>query len=154
MPTLVLFQPKIPPNTGNIMRLCSNTGFNLHLIKPFGFSLDEKSLRRAKLDYFSDTNPLIFEDLESYCNNINTKNLLLITKYGIKNYTEATFTDNSIIIFGSETNGLPKKFVESYRNKSYKIPMLDESRSLNLSNAAAIIAYEAWKSLNFSSASH
>ena len=151
MPTLVLYQPKIPPNTGNIMRLCSNTGFKLHLIKPLGFNLDEKSLKRAKLDYFSDTDPTLFKDLDSYLKKINTKDLIIVTKFGKKIYTEANFTKNSIIIFGSETNGLPKTFIESFATKTYKIPMLKGSRSLNLSNAVAVITYEVWKSLNFSS---
>jgi tRNA (cytidine/uridine-2'-O-)-methyltransferase len=152
MPTLVLYEPKIPPNTGNIMRLCSNIGFKLHLIKPLGFNLDEKSLQRAKLDYFTDTDPVIFESLDSYFKKIDIKNLLIITKFGKRNYTEAEFTDNSIIIFGSEINGLPKKLIESHKSKAFRIPMLKGSRSLNLSNAVAVIAYEAWKNLNFSSA--
>ena len=150
MITLVLYKPQIPPNTGNIMRLCTNTGFRLHLIKPLGFSLDNKSLKRAKLDYFSNTDPLVFEDLEGYISNINLKNLIIITKFGNKKYTKANFSNNSIIIFGSEINGLPKNFIEKYKNKTFRIPMLSKSRSLNLSNAVAIIAYEAWKSLNFS----
>ena len=150
MPTLVLFQPKIPPNTGNIMRLCSNTGFKLHLIKPLGFDLDEKSLKRARLDYFTNITPEIFEDLDIYCKKINMKNLLIITKFGRRNYTEAKFKNNSIIIFGSETSGLPKKFIKDHESQSFKIPMLNHNRSINLSNAAAIIAYEAWKNLNFS----
>tara|TARA_B100000902_G_C27030967_1_gene774478 strand:- start:278 stop:742 length:465 start_codon:yes stop_codon:yes gene_type:complete len=150
MVTLVLYKPQIPPNTGNIMRLCSNTGFNLHLIKPLGFNLDDKSLRRAKLDYFSSTTPIVYESLELYCQNINLHNLIIITKFGKKKYTDAKFTDNSIIIFGSEITGLPKGFIEKYKSLTFRIPMLSQSRSLNLSNAAAIIAYEAWKSLNFS----
>ncbi len=150
MVTLVLYKPQIPPNTGNIMRLCSNTGFKLHLIKPLGFNLDDKSLKRAKLDYFSNTDPLIFEDLDLYIKNINIKNLVIISKFGKQKYTDAQFTNNSIIIFGSETDGLPKDYIEKYKNKTFRIPMLNDSRSLNLSNAVAIIAYEAWKSLNFS----
>ena len=151
MVTLVLYKPQIPPNTGNIMRLCSNTGFKLHLIKPLGFNLDNKNLKRARLDYYSNTTPLIFEDLELYINKINIKNLLIITKFGKNKYTDAKFTNNSIIIFGSEIDGLPKVFIDKYKNKTFRIPMLNDSRSLNLSNAAAIVAYEAWKSLNFSS---
>jgi len=150
MVTLVLYKPQIPPNTGNIMRLCSNTGFKLHLIKPLGFNLDDKSLKRAKLDYFSNTDPLIFENLDLYIKNNSIKNLVIITKFGKKKYTDAKFTNNSIIIFGSETDGLPKHYIEKYKNKTFRIPMLNDSRSLNLSNAVAIIAYEAWKSLNFS----
>ena len=150
MVTLVLYKPQIPPNTGNIMRLCSNTGFKLHLIKPLGFNLDDKSLKRAKLDYFSNTDPLIFENLDLYIKNNSIKNLVIITKFGKKKYTDAKFANNSIIIFGSETDGLPKHYIEKYKNKTFRIPMLNDSRSLNLSNAVAIIAYEAWKSLNFS----
>lgn len=150
MVTLVLYKPQIPPNTGNIMRLCSNTGFKLHLIKPLGFNLDDKSLKRAKLDYFSNTDPLIFENLDLYIKNNSIKNLVIITKFGKKKYTDAQFTNNSIIIFGSETDGLPKYYIEKYKNKTFRIPMLNDSRSLNLSNAVAIVAYEAWKSLNFS----
>ena len=152
MVTLVLYKPQIPPNTGNIMRLCSNTGFKLHLIKPFGFHLDDKSLKRAKLDYFSNTEPAVFEDLDTYIENISVNDLVIITKFGKKKYTEAKFKSNSIIVFGSETEGLPKKFIEKYGDKTFKIPMLINSRSLNLSNAVAIIAYEAWTSLNFSGA--
>ena len=150
MVTLVLYKPQIPPNTGNIMRLCTNTGFKLHLIKPLGFDLDDKSLKRAKLDYFSNTDPLIFENLETYIENINKNNLVIVTKFGKNKYIDANFTNNSIIIFGSEVEGLPKKFINKYENKTFRIPMLNNSRSLNLSNAAAIMAYEAWKSLNFS----
>ena len=150
MLTLVLYSPQIPPNTGNIMRLCSNTGFSLHLIKPLGFNLDDKSLKRAKLDYFSNIEPKIYEDLETYCKSIDVSNLVIITKFGKKKYTEAQFHENSIIVFGSEINGLPKLFIKKHENKTFRIPMLRNSRSLNLSNAAAIIAYEAWKCLNFS----
>ena len=150
MITLVLYKPQIPPNTGNIMRLCSNTGFQLHLIKPLGFHLDDKSLKRAKLDYFSNTEPIVFEDLDMYVKNTNIRNLIIITKFGKNKYTEAKFANNSVIIFGSETEGLPKNFIKKYENKTFRIPMRNNSRSLNLSNAAAIISYEAWKSLNFS----
>ena len=152
MLTIVLFQPKIPPNTGNIMRLCSNTGFKLHLIRPLGFTLDNKSLKRAKLDYISNTTPIIFNDLFSYCENIDINNLIIITKFGKKNYSKARFKNNSIIIFGSEISGLPKSFIDLYNSKTFKIPMVKGSRSLNLSNAVAVVAYEAWKNLNFSGA--
>ena len=152
MPTIVLFQPKIPPNTGNIMRLCSNTGFKLHLIRPLGFTLDNKSLKRAKLDYISNTTPIKFNDLFSYCKNIDINNLIIITKFGKKNYSNAKFKNNSIIIFGSEISGLPKSFIDLYNSKTFKIPMVKGSRSLNLSNAVAVVAYEAWKNLNFSGA--
>ena len=150
MLSLVLYSPQIPPNTGNIMRLCSNIGFSLHLIKPLGFNLDDKSLKRAKLDYFSNIEPKIYEDLETYCKSIDVANLVIISKFGKKKYTEAKFNENSIIFFGSETKGLPKSFIKDHASNTFRIPMLSNSRSLNLSNAVAIIAYEAWKSLNFS----
>ena len=152
MPTIVLFQPKIPPNTGNIMRLCSNTGFKLHLIGPLGFTLDNKSLKRAKLDYTSNTTPIMFNDLFSYCENIDIDNLIIICKFGKKKYTKANFNNNSVIIFGSEIDGLPKGFIDLHNSKTFKIPMVSGSRSLNLSNAVAIVVYEAWKNLNFSGA--
>ena len=88
--------------------------------------------------------------MDLYIKNNSIKNLVIITKFGKKKYTEAQFTNNSIIIFGSETDGLPKYYIEKYKNKTFRIPMLNDSRSLNLSNAVAIVAYEAWKSLNFS----
>ena len=150
MINIVLYNPQIPPNTGNIMRLCSNTGFSLHIIEPLGFHLDDKSLKRAKLDYFSNIEPKIYEDLETYCKSIDAANLVIITKFGKKKYTEAKFNENSIIIFGSETKGLPKSFIKKHESNTFRIPMLSNSRSLNLSNAVAIIAYEAWKCLNFS----
>ena len=150
MINIVLYNPQIPPNTGNIMRLCANTGFSLHIIEPSGFPLDDKSLKRAKLDYFSNIEPKIYEDLETYCKSIDVANLVIISKFGKKKYTEAKFNKNSIIVFGSETKGLPKPFIDNHESKTYRIPMLSNSRSLNLSNAAAIIAYEAWKCLNFS----
>ena len=149
MLSLVLYSPQIPPNTGNIMRLCSNTGFKLHLIKPLGFNLDDKSLKRAKLDYFSNIEPKVYGNLDEYCKTINMANLVIITKFGKKKYTEAKFNENSIIVFGSETKGLPKLFIKKNANKTFRIPMMSNSRSLNLSNAVAIIAYEAWKDLNF-----
>ena len=91
MITLVLYKPQIPPNTGNIMRLCSNTGFQLHLIKPLGFRLDDKSLKRAKLDYFSNTEPIVFEDLDMYVKNTNIQNIIIITKFGKKNILRQDF---------------------------------------------------------------
>ena len=100
------------------MRLCSNIGFFiLHLIKPLGFNLDDKSLKRAKLDYFSNIEPKIYEDLETYCKSIDVANLVIITKFGKKKYTEARFNENSIIVFGSETKGLPKPFINNHESK-------------------------------------
>ena len=152
MINLVLYQPTIPPNTGNIMRLCTNTGFKLSLIKPLGFDLKDKSLKRAKLDYFINFPPEVFENLESFLSSIILDKLIIITKFGKKKYNNAIFQSDSVILFGSEIIGLPKKFLKTYSDKTYKIPMVKKSRSLNLSNAVSIVAYEAWKNINFSGA--
>ena len=131
------------------MRLCSNTGFNLHLIKPLGFNLDERSLKRAQLDYQTKTKPVIFENIGSYCSSIKEENIIIITKFGKKIYTRANYTKDSTIIFGSEVHGLPKHFIKRLEKYTYKIPMIKGSRSLNLSNAVSIVSCEAWKKLNF-----
>ncbi len=150
MVSIVLYNPQIPPNTGNIMRLCSNIGFSLHLIEPLGFHLDDKNLRRAKLDYFSNVEPKIHKNIEECFNNLEIKNLFLVTKFGKKYYSQAKFKHNSVIVFGSEISGLPDYILKRYYNSTYKIPMIENSRSLNLSNAVAIVAFEAWKQLKFS----
>ena len=152
MINIVLYNPQIPPNTGNIMRLCSNAGFSLHIIEPIGFSLDDKSLKRAKLDYFSEINPIIYKDYGSFIETIDEKNIYAVTKFGSKIYSEINYNNNIFFLFGSETNGLPKTILSKLENRSIKIPMIDNSRSLNLSNSVAIVAYEAWRKLKFSSA--
>ena len=152
MINIVLYNPQIPPNTGNVMRLCSNAGFSLHIIEPIGFSLDDKSLKRAKLDYFSEINPIIHKDYRSFIDTIDEKNIYAVTKFGSKIYSEINYNSNIFFLFGSETNGLPKTILSKLENRSIKIPMIDNSRSLNLSNSVAIVAYEAWRKLKFSSA--
>ena len=152
MINIVLYKPQIPPNTGNIMRLCSNTGFTLHIIKPLGFPLDNKSLKRAKLDYFSDINPIIHKDYESFAEPINEKNIYAVTKFGTTVYSEMKYNKDIFLLFGSETTGLPKIILSKLKNRSIKIPMINDSRSINLSNSVAIVAYEVWRQLKFSSA--
>ena len=151
MISIILYNPSIPPNTGNIMRLCSNTGFKLHLIKPLGFSLDNKGLKRAKMDYFADTNPFIHDSFEERIKILGAENLLVFSKFGKNIYDKANFTSNSVLLFGSETKGLPKKIRDAYKDRLFRIPMIESSRSLNLSNAVSIIVYEAWKNLKFCS---
>ncbi len=151
MVSIILYNPVIPPNTGNIMRLCSNVGFNLHLIKPLGFELDNKSLRRAKMDYFSNINPIIHESLSDCLNLIGKENIIAISKFGKKKYIEAKFTKKSALLFGSEKTGLPEYIKKDFKDNLFSIPMIKGSRSLNLSNAAAIVAYETWKNLEFCS---
>ena len=152
MISIILYNPQIPPNTGNIMRLCSNTGFHLHIIKPTGFPLDEKSLRRAKLDYFSDFMPKIHNNFQSFLNEVNVRNVYIVSKFGKKVYTDINFKKNIFLVFGSETNGVPKYILEKFKNQSLKIPMINKSRSLNLSNSVSIVVYEVWRQLKFSGA--
>ena len=149
---IVLYNPQIPPNTGNIMRLCSNTGFKLHIIEPVGFPLDDKSLKRAKLDYFSKINPIIYQSYQSFTETIDEKKIYAVTKFGKQIYSDIKFNSNIFFLFGSETKGLPKAILSKLENRSIKIPMINDSRSLNLSNSVAIVVYEAWRQLKFSSA--
>lgn len=151
MINIVLYNPQIPPNTGNIMRLCSNTGFNLHIIEPVGFSLDDKSLKRAKMDYFSDINPVIHKDYKSFTDTIGEKKIYAVTKYGTRIYSEIKYDKDIFLLFGSETTGLPKVILSKLQNRSIRIPMINDSRSLNLSNSVAIVVYEVWRQLKFSS---
>ena len=152
MINIVLYNPQIPPNTGNIMRLCSNTGFSLHIIKPLGFHLDDKSLKRAKLDYFSDINPTIHKNYISFIEAIDDKKIYAVTKFGTRIYSEIKYDKDIFLLFGSETTGLPKVILSKLKNRSIKIPMINESRSLNLSNSVAIIVFEVWRQLKFSGA--
>ena len=152
MINIVLYNPQIPPNTGNIMRLCANTGFSLHIIEPVGFPLDDKSLKRAKLDYFSDINPLIYKNYKSFIDTIDEKKIYAVTKFGTKVYSDIKYNKDIFLLFGSETTGLPKVILSKLKNRSIKIPMINDSRSLNLSNSVAIVVYEVWRQLKFSSA--
>ena len=152
MISIVLYQPKIPPNTGNIMRLCSNTGALLHIIGPAGFPLDEKSLKRARMDYFNNIKPIIHESFESFMIENEEKNIYAVSKFGKTVYSEIIFSDDVYLLFGSETKGLPVKILNLLKNKSIKIPMRNSSRSLNLSNSVSIVVYEVWRQLKFSGA--
>ena len=152
MISIVLYCPEIPPNTGNIMRLCSNTGFALHIIKPTGFPLDDKSLIRAKLDYYSSITPKIYLDFNDFKNQVDLRNVFAITKFGNQIYSKVKFKKNIFLLFGSETKGLPNNIIELLSNRSLRVPMVDQSRSINLSNTVALVAYEAWKQLKFSGA--
>ena len=152
MINIVLYNPQIPPNTGNIMRLCANTGFSLHIIEPVGFPLDDKSLKRAKLDYFSDINPIIYKNYKSFIDAIDEKKIYAVTKFGTRIYSEIKYDKGIFLLFGSETTGLPKIILSKLKNRSIKIPMINDSRSLNLSNSVAIVVYEVWRQLKFSSA--
>jgi len=153
MLNIVLYQPEIPPNTGNIMRLAANTGFALHLIEPLGFSLDEKSLRRAGLDYRDTSKVTVHPNWEKYVAQQNPKRVFAISTKGQANVFETHFQENDTIVFGSETSGLPEAFRNTLSPQHIlRIPMVSNSRSLNLSNAVAVVVYEAWRQMGLSDA--
>ena len=150
MINIVLFEPEIPPNTGNIIRLAANTGSQLHLIKPFGFALENKKLRRAGLDYHEYAGLSIYESWQDFREKQNSARLFGLSTKGIRFYTEVAFEDEDFLVFGSETRGLPETIrTEIGQEGVLRIPMSPESRSLNLSNATAILVYEAWRQMNF-----
>ena len=147
---IVLYQPEIPPNTGNIIRLCANTGFRLHLIRPLGFELDDQRLKRAGLDYHEYTNLQIHDDYEAFLEVVKPKRVFALSTKGTANYTEAGFQEGDAMMFGPETRGLPADLRESLpQEQILRLPMLPESRSLNLSNTVAVVIYEAWRQMGF-----
>lgn len=148
---IVLYQPEIPPNTGNIIRLCANTGYALHLIKPLGFALDDKQLRRAGLDYHEFADLVVHENLHAYIESRKPARLLAFTTKATRLYTDAQFQPGDALIFGPETRGLPDDFLASLPpQQRLRLPMLPDSRSLNLSNTVAVAVYESWRQINFS----
>ena len=147
---VVLYQPEIPPNTGNIIRLCANTNSKLHLIEPLGFSINEKSLRRAGLDYHKYTSLCSHKSIEECIEHIGQTRWFALSTKGKTQYSDLIFNENDTFIFGPETRGLPDKIMDSkFINTILRIPMHDDSRSLNLSNAVAIVVYEAWRQTEF-----
>jgi len=146
---IALYQPEIPPNTGNIIRLCANTGCKLHLIHPLGFNPNDKDLRRAGLDYHQWTSLYHHENYEKFLAAVAGKRILGFSTHGKKLYADHAYETNEVLLFGPETRGLPKDILASLNPHVYKVPMVGQSRSLNLSNAVAIVTYEAWRQLNF-----
>ena len=145
-----LFEPEIPPNTGNIIRLCANTGAQLHLIGKLGFELDDKRLRRAGLDYHEWAAVKQHADLDELLSEINGRVFAITTK-GAQRYTDVKFEPEDLLLFGPETRGLPDSVLAALpKEQRLRIPMQANSRSLNLSNAAAIMVYEAWRQQGFS----
>lgn len=147
---IALFEPKIPQNTGNIIRLVANNGCNLHLIEPLGFDLEDKNLKRSGLDYFDLANVFIHKDYDSFLNAIKGNRIFAITTKGKKFYNTVKFMPGDVFLFGSETSGLTKQIHESLDSENQlRIPMLLSNRSMNLSNTVAIISYEAWAQNGF-----
>ena len=147
MLNLVLFQPEIPSNTGNLIRLSANMGANLHLIKPYGFEMNDKRLRRAGLDYKDLASVYEYDNFDDYLDKANPSKLYLVSSKVSTNYTDIKYHNNDSFLFGSETKGLPKEIFDEY--EGITVPMQDGSRSLNLSNCVSIVAYEAWRQLDF-----
>lgn len=150
----MLFEPEIPPNTGNIIRLAANTGSQLHLIKPYGFELDDKRMRRAGLDYHEFAGISQYEGWEDFLQQQGGNRLFGISTKATMHYNKCKFEEGDFLIFGPETRGLPAEIREQLGpEKLLRIPMLPDSRSLNLSNAAAVVVFEAWRQLDFATGS-
>ena len=147
---IVLFEPEIPPNTGNIIRLCANTGCQLHLIEPLGFSMDEKALRRAGLDYHEFASIRLWPDYSTFLAEAQPKRLYALSTKGVAAYSDARFEPGDYLLFGPETRGLPVAIRAALpEDRVLRLPMLAVSRSLNLSNTVAVIVYEAWRQQGF-----
>lgn len=147
---IALFSPQIAPNTGNIIRLVANNGCQLHLIEPFGFDLDEKKVRRAGLDYRDLARVRRYSDYSAFAQAMAGKRMFAITTKGAQRYDQVVFEDEDVLLFGSETSGLPQEVMDTFTPKErLRIPMLETNRSMNLSNAVAVVSYEAWRQLGF-----
>ena len=147
---IILFTPQIPPNTGNIIRLCANTGADLHLVEPLGFTLDAKSCRRAGLDYHDLANVSKHENLEDCLSALGQPRLFAVTKFATRRYDSPRFAAGDAFLFGAETTGLPAAIHDRIEDsQKIGLPMSGGNRSLNLSNAVSIIIYEAWRQCGF-----
>ncbi|MCB4808147.1 tRNA (cytidine(34)-2'-O)-methyltransferase [Tamlana sp. 62-3] len=145
---IVLIEPEIPNNTGNIGRLALASGAKLHLVKPFGFEIDDKRLKRAGLDYWQHLEVIYYENTEEFFRVNTSKKMAFLSSHGTKNHWDIPFEDDFFLIFGKESVGLSKDIIENYPNQLYKIPMFSEHiRSLNLANAVSITIYEAIRQL-------
>lgn len=150
---IVLFEPEIPPNTGNIIRLCANTGAHLHLIEPMGFKIDDAKARRAGLDYREMARIRQWPSLPACLEAIAPKRWFAVSTRGRVRYDSLKFNAGDVFVFGPETRGLPEPVLQSCpAEHRLRIPMLPDNRSLNLSNAAAVVLYEAWRQLDFQGA--
>ena len=148
--SVILYEPEIPPNTGNIIRLCANTGARLHLIEPLGFDLEEKKLRRAGLDYREFVNVQTHASLEACLLAVGRPRVFALSTRGATRYDKAEFAEKDALLFGPETRGLPQAILDALPDgQRLRLPMQKGNRSLNLSNAAAVVVYEAWRQRGF-----
>ena len=150
MLNIVLHEPEIPQNCGNIARTCAATGSVLHLIRPLGFDISEKAVRRAGLDYWHLVDVRVYDNLEDFFSKNDVKQLWCLSTKAPRCYTEAEFQDGCYLLFGKETRGLPEDFLREHYDRCVRIPMREEARSLNLSNAVAITVFEALRQTGFS----
>lgn len=151
---IVLFQPEIPPNTGNVIRLCANTGCTLHLIRPLGFDMQEKAVRRAGPDYDELARVRIHASLDTCLSELAGARVFCVETGGVRRYSDVEFTAGDTLIFGPETRGLPQRVLERIPAEHHlEIPMQPGNRSINLSNTVAIVVFEAWRQLGFAGAS-
>ena len=147
---LILYQPEIPPNTGNIIRLCANTGAGLHLVRPLGFTLDDRQLRRAGLDYREYAELEVHDDLDACLAALSPPRLFALSTRGTRRYTDLRYQDGDAFLLGPETRGLPQELLDGLpADACLRLPLRPGNRSLNLSNAAAVVVYEAWRQLGF-----
>ena len=153
MLNIVLFEPEIPPNTGNIIRLCANTGFQLHLIEPLGFAWDDKRLRRAGLDYHEFTAIKKHESYDAFLRVEQPERLFALTTKGTPAHSTVSYQAGDYLLFGPESRGLPAEILNALpAEHKIRIPMRAESRSMNLSNAVSVVVYEAWRQLDYAGA--
>lgn len=147
---IVLYEPEIPPNTGNIIRLCANTGMQLHLIHPLGFELDDARLKRAGLDYDEYASVQEYASLDEFMQQVQPERCFALSTHGKQTFFDVQFQSGDAFVFGPETRGLPASVRESMGAEYVlRLPMQAESRSMNLSNTVAVVVYEAWRQLNF-----
>ena len=145
---IVLIEPEIPNNTGNIGRLALASGSNLHLVKPFGFEIDDKRLKRAGLDYWQHLNVIYYDNVDDFFNKNKNANMVFLSSHGTKKHWDIQFEDNLFLVFGKESVGLPKSILESHQECLFKIPLYSEHvRSLNLANAVGIVVYEGLRQI-------
>ena len=148
--SVILYEPEIPPNTGNIIRLCANAGAQLHLVEPLGFDLEEKKLRRAGLDYRESVNVQTHASLAACFEHLGRPRVFALSTRNALRYDKAEFKEGDALLFGPETRGLPQEVLDALpEGQRLRLPMKKGNRSLNLSNAAAVVVYEAWRQLGF-----
>ena len=148
---VVLFQPEIPPNAGNVIRLCANSGTSLHLVKPLGFDLHHRQLKRAGLDYHDLARVTVHEDWESCLRSLAGRRIFAVSTKGRRRYDSLIYKAGDVFLFGPETRGLPQQILKTFDDeRCIRLPMVEQSRSMNLSNTVAIMIFEAWRQHEFS----